>query len=253
MNLSKLTNCILAILMTLFIASCAITEELWIEKNGSGKYEMLMDMGQVYPMIAMMDTTGSMDDVEAQDTTIFFSAFAESDSFDLSALDRPELLEKVSVRIKMDPTESEMMFGMITEFDYLEEIREIYEQVSKIQNLKKAKDENPASMENILDLAKEEGVGFSWKKGKLSRTPQTMDDEELKEMGSEDMDPEEMAMMKSMFGNMEMKTIVHLPGKVKKVSDPNAKIVDKKTVIFTYDLFEIMEKGEYGAFEITYK
>ncbi len=253
MSLSRLTNAILILIASIIISSCTITEEVWIEKNGSGRYQMQMDLGQMLPMIAMMDTTGGLDDVETKDTVIHFSAFSEADSFDLSEVERPELLEKVSVRIKMNMDNSEMIMSLATDFDYLEQITEIFQQVSKIKNLKKEKSDNPTSMDNILDLANEDGIGMTWRKGKLSRTEQTMDNDDMKKLGGSEMDEGEMAMMESMFGGMEYKTIVHLPGKIKKVSDPNAVIEGKKTVIFTYDLAEILKKGKYGAFEISYK
>jgi|GEM_PF-3213906 len=244
------------IFISALITSCAVTEEIWVEKQGSGRYELTMEMGGMMGFLSMMDTVERDEPLmsEVIDSSFTFaSMFEDNDTIDLSILSRPELLDKVKLGMKMDQENEIMDISIIIDFDSFEEADEIMREVAKLQALKEGEESsaNPASPESVLGMLDEEGLGISWSKGRLIREQQEMDAEDMKEFG--EMEEGEMQMVKSMLNGMDFTTIVHLPGKVKQVSDPEGVIIDKNTVQFTYSLSDIMKSGKYGGFEIKYK
>lgn len=256
MKISNLLNGLLFILTLSLLTSCAVTEEIWVDKKGSGKYEMTMNMGGMMGFLSMMDTVPSDEPKikEVIDSSMtLMSLYEDNDSIDLSVLSRPELLDQVLIGMHIDEANEVLDIKVIIDFDSFEHADDIMAEISKLKTATgdKASSDDPTSPESVLGMIDEKGLGITWSKGKIIRKAQTMDNDDLKEF--EDMDPGELQMMKSMLGGMEFKSIIHLPGKVKKVSDENGKIINNNSVEFTYDLGDILEAKEYGGFEIRYK
>jgi len=251
MSLSKLTSTILFLFCLLFITSCAITEEIWFEKNGSGRFEMNMDMSSMMTIMAMMDTTGNGLGEEEMDSTINFADAIIEDGIDVSGIENAELLDKLTMDLKMSEISQEMVIQMNIDFDHLDDIQktiEVFEQVKALRDSTSTTASNP--LEKATSYFGQGGLGFQFEKGILTRESQDIEDT----MGDdEEMSPEDISEMSAMFGEMKYSTIIHLPGKVKSISIDDGIRVDDKTIRFDYDIMKLMKMKEMPGYTIKFK
>jgi len=253
------------VIAAFIMTSCIdITEEVFLNKKGAGKYSLaidlssLMDMGMLADMMEDMDL-GEEDPTtpqEEDDPTYNFEDNEEDtteDALDLfgdieekmdtimrfdnlpdsirQKVSNPDILKKGYMRIQMDKEESLMLMSFHVDFDKFSDIGEFFAAFGEIKG-----DQDPSGgMLGGSDDFLKSGL-FSLSKRVLSRAPTPKKSADAESL----FDGEEMEFAKMMFKGARYKTIYHLPGKVKSTTIPNA-IVNGKVVTVENDMLEVME------------
>jgi hypothetical protein len=205
--------------MTTMSACFEITEEVTVNKDGSGKYTSIMDatkLSEQMQMLAAFDTTGEM---------VSKLKFSLDSTFEES-FKKYAAVKGIS-KVVAD-TSKPYIYKVTMDFSDVNAL-------NTAVNLDK-KDEG---MKNL----------YSWKKGQLSRKDFALNLDDIK---MEDESQKEMA--KSMLEGMKYTIILNFPGAVKGMTNKEAKLSDdKKTVTLACNLLDVMDKKVNLGNEVTYK
>jgi len=231
--MKKIIVLLLGASMTLLTGCFDIVEEIFLNKDGSGKYHVTMDMsglftdpfmkGMVEEAIKQqegMDASGALE----KDSVIYFKDMEQVD--ELSAEDK-KILENLLMRMTMSESKKQMLIKLEYDFKNVSDVNKMNQVLQKIGADQQVGGGMPGG-----GLMTGESANFSWKKGLLKRLPVTM-------KSSAEAD-ESMEMAKMFMGSASFKTIYHLPGKAKKVTIPNA-TVDGNTVTVENKMLEMMD------------
>ncbi len=242
--------------------SCnANRSELWFDEDGSGKIEILFDMG---PGIEMMQQITESLDSLAQGRENTKVDMWEDDLYNnssLSILDmipdsiaqqmtNPELLSNVWIENLSDKEKKIAQFAVSIFYqspEHLDQVFDAFHDVMK-KSVNKYSGQHPlekdyfhlfknfnADIENGIITIK--GMDMS----KADRDP--MMEQMLEQLRNDEGadSPEFLKFMKMMFGD-EKETIVHAPGDILFTSDMDA-VIDGNTVIFKDDILEVLKSG----------
>lgn len=240
----KITFALIAVLGVLTSGCFNVFEELSLNRDGSGTYSMKMDLssfisddfmkGMLKEAINQEESASSLNDLE-QDSVILFKSLPEELR---NRTGRPEFWENVSMRIKISDKNDEFYTLMTVKFQNVSDIDFFHQHVSTLLA------ENGAGGMVPTDIIPG-GASFRLGKNTITR----LNPEAPK---SEDLEGEEMEMMKMMMSESKYITTYKLPGAVKKTTIPGAK-VSGSTVKVESDLISMMEgKGNVSG-EIRYK
>ncbi len=262
--MKRIRNIIIGIIVVCGLSSCGdIQEEMWLEKDGSGKLEYTIDLSEALPMLQMMmamDTTqdaGGGDIVgklfeemgtDDIDSTMNFYEVAPDSIKDGSGnltLEEVEDLKKIDMTVKANKASEQMLIKIGVDFTSFAEIDRLFSLMDKSDG----GDENMAMMgemfgdndfgENYLFDSK----GFTKSAGE--------EDAELGDM-MDDASEEDMGMMEMMFGESKYVSIYHFPYKVKSAEGTNVKI-DGNTVVSKVPFMEMMEDQQKAALSVKFK
>lgn len=237
---------LLLLASTMLLSGCFdIVEEIFLNKDGSGKYHVTMDMSGLFsdPMMkgmveeALKQQSGA--DANApleKDSIIYFKNLPEA--ADLAAADK-ELLKNLMMRMTMSESKKQMLVRLEYDFKKIEEVQKMNAVLQKVGADQQLTGGMPGG-----GLMSGELAAFTWKKGLLKRLPIKM-----KAPAAAD---ENMEMMKMFLANADYKTIYHLPGNVKKASIPKA-TVEGSTVTIINDMLEMMDGKAKLDGEIKFK
>lgn len=231
------------ILMFGLTACFDITEEVHLNRDGSGKYAINVDMSGMFKdpfmkgMVAeSLQQQGGEANME-KDTVIYFKD--EPKLAEMDPQDR-KVLEKVVMNMVMSESQEKMMITMSLPFSDISEINQMTQALQKM--------DTGGDMGNFLGNGMMTSPGgaasFSLAKGKLKRAvlpvPDKMEEDE------------NMAFMKMFLESANYKTVYHLPGKVKKATFQNAE-VSGNTVTVTTPLLDVVEGKAKIDGEIKFK
>ncbi len=228
----------------LFLTSCFdIIEEVYLNKDGSGKYITTIDASGLFsnPFMksaleeAAKEEGGEEVDME-RDSMIYYKdmpGFA-----DLTTAEQNKVKD-LNMRITMSESKGEFIITNKIPFKSLAELEEISGILDKIQS----EDSGDGFMgSNPFGASTPR---FQTGKRELIRLPDApSDDEEL--------DDETMDMARMFLSEAKMTTIYHLPGKVKKCDIANA-VIDGKMVTVENSLLDMMDDKVTSAGAIKYK
>lgn len=252
----KITMFLLAGSM-LFMTSCLnIIEDIYLNKDGSGKYVMMFDMSGLFenPFMksAMEEQTkkDGAEDVELEKDSIMYY----KDMFQEGDLNNEEMTLIKDLGMHLVMSKKNNQFYIKTEFPFssFEEYNKINAVLSKLK-----KDDEDETGEDAAGgmggLGSMFGAGgpmgdkpqFLLKRRKLTRSS-------LIEENQEEMDEETKGYMNMLLGDATIKTTYHLPGKVKKTTIPNA-IVNGKIVTVENGFLDIIEQKAKVDGYIKYK
>lgn len=215
-----------------------IVEEFHLNKNGSGKYNVTMDMsslmsdGMMKGMLKeqlkgeMGEDEGETEDLPMEKDTVIY--LKDSPGFDNATAEEQKLIEKIVMHMTMSESKEKMLINISFPFDKVSDIEAITQAMQKIGG----GEQLGGIMPGGSGLMPGGESKFLLKKGMLTRTPAPKMEKGEDEDGLE--------MMKMFLGTASFKTIYHLPGKVKKVSIPNAE-VEGSTVTVTNTLLDLLE------------
>ena len=252
----KKISLITSLLFVLFFSSCLDTEEkIVINKNNSGIYTLTLDMSK---MLQLMDQMGqeNKDDSKIQekkDSTVYFKSFVDT-STTLTAKEK-EMFKDGSLRMKVDEAEKELIVVLNFPFKHIRDLPELKSSylsvIDKLGISNKLKnpgdsgsvEDMPADIakdKNILNPARDAFV-FAAAPGKLSNKIQN------------DSSMQMLQQMSMMMGDMNYKTIIVLPKKVKKYKG-NQTILsdDKKTLTFLTTLNDMLNRPEAAEYSVEY-
>lgn len=235
-----IVGCCLASLLTL--TSCVnIIEEIFLKKDGSGNFKLTLDLSSIISMKDMLmgEMAGNKKDPtsflgENFDSLIYFTDMKDSVR---RTLLYPELIERAHLRLKGDEAEGVMTLTLEFPFNNIEEINQFQSDIHRHGN---------DSINKKID------PGFLGYQTKLSSTKKSIErktifTEPIKETGEEE--ENNLALMsRMMFSTARIKTIYHLPGKVKKTTIKDAIVRGNQCEIeLTYPEFISGKKSLDGA------
>jgi hypothetical protein len=237
----------LFLLAPLVLSGCFdILEELWLNKDQSGRYELTITMG-AGPMANMiqMAQKKSNDSLLAlgqsprpNDTTIFLTNLPDSIQ---QRMPYPEVLKNLQIQLKM---EKGVKFRFQYTFNHLDSLYQFWETMKAIEeiqqdsNIKKAKILDFPEMGNMQEMLGGTPV-MHWAGKTFERSTLQQEDGGAKMMG-EMMEDSDNPMVKMMMRNRSYQLKFHLPRKVKTVSTDGYE-VDGKDVFAKFPLTEVMK------------
>jgi hypothetical protein len=218
--MKKIINALLLAASVFTMTACFdITEEVTVNKDGSGTYVSITDaskLSEQMQMLAAMDTTGEL---------VPKMKFTLDSSFNENFKQYAGL--KGITNMKID-TSKGFVYKVTLDFEDINAL-------NAVMNV----DKKEATQKNL----------YAWSKGKLSRKDSGIGG--MAEMGMEDDEQKEMA--KSMLKDMTYTIIYHLPKKVSGMTNKEAKLSsDKKTVTLECSLLDVMDKNKSLSNEVKY-
>jgi hypothetical protein len=230
MNFKSLFRLALVALTFVFVSSSCleVTTETTIEKDGSGDQIITMDMSKMIAQMGAMMFEGEEPTPELFKEKMGAEMLEGRDSM-RQAVDAIDGLSNFDMKL------DGYSLVMSMSFDDVEDLK-------KFDN----KQTQMGSPGNNLNLVQ------NGKKSTLSWTS-SMDD--VKEAMGEEYNEEMLGMMRGMFEGMNVTSIYHFPGKVKKVSNKDIMKVskDKKTVIYQVPMLDFLDGKLPENNSITFK
>lgn len=205
------------LLAVLFLSGCInITEEVFLEKNGSGKYVMTLDMEKMMEMMDMLKsfapdsaTAGKELDGSAMDSLV------NTMGGDLSAV--PGITEFKK--------EKQGKSTVVVSFRFRD--------IQALNDAMRKRNEKSSNKEDLYAFSK---GSFEFRDTTNFGLNDAM--KELNNAGSDSLQAA-MEMVRAMMGDMTYTTIYHLPGKVKNISNKDAVIsADGKTVTLKVNMMD---------------
>ena len=228
-------NLIAVACLCLFLTGCLnITEEIFLEKNGSGKYISTLDMSKMKEMLDMVKA--------------FAPDSSEGKDMDLSKLDSiPDMLGDFSgipgiTNIKKEKKDENTYTVSFN-----------FKDINALNEAMKRKNKKDSTM------AQPKGDFFSFSPGQFNCNDTSLSgiNDAMKGLnGPSDNDSMAMAMtmIKGMMGDMKYTSIYHLPGKVTNFSNKLATLSeDGKTVTLVLNLFDETQQNKTLLNKIQYK
>jgi len=235
-------TCSVFVMLCLFTSSCSdINNEIWFEKDGSGRMEVRVDIAAMFPdemgglesiTSEMQDSIQLEDDAAEPEEKDQFEAYMDmlmkdGQIYEIDTVVYSDKREGVSMHLQGYPDKGEAWVTLMLEFDDSSEFDEFFSEDS----------------EGGFSLAPQED-GSVFELGRFDHEQKyvvlpilKVDGDELAEesgMGEMGKDEEEMAFLENMFGYSI--TTVHMPGKIVFTNDSDAE-VDGRTVVFRRSLF----------------
>jgi hypothetical protein len=214
-----------------FVSCIDIIEDMILNKDGSGKYSITIDMGSLMndPLLKSMMEGEDSKKMEDMDSTVYFKDLPDS-----LIKDNPDLWKRVTMRIFSNAKEEAFFLKVNFDFKNVEEIAYLSANLNKVMDASKA---NPLASDQasaggssgLLD----DGLGYMLKGKELIR--------KTKEKATEETS-EDIEMLKTFMGDATYKLNFEMPGRVTKVTIPNAKVDGKKVTVVT-PFLEILEKN----------
>ncbi len=252
--MKKLSYLLLATCLMTFTSCIDIVEEMFLKKDGSGKYVMTIDMSGImkdgmqdmlkgFGEEAMEEATDEVEgEVESKEEEVKIPTEVDSimhmkyapDSIK-SRFDNPAFLDKVKIHTVMSESQEKMLFEFILDFDDMADIDYFLANFDKLQGEGMGGKGLPMSGGGgggLLPTSMKDFNLFKYSKKLLVRN--------VAPSGAETIPEDELGMMKMFFGSGTYKTIYHLPGKVKK-TDIEGGQIDGKTLTSEYQLMDIIE------------
>ncbi len=233
---------------TLMLTSCIdMVEQLYLNKDGSGKYVMEFDMSGMFsnPLMMSVMEEGMKKELQMEegeelekDSMIYFR-----DMPGASKLTDAERKLLGDAKMHMMVSQEKKQMKMSTEvafknFDELAKINKIIEKTSADE------EQGGGGMMGGSSPFSGGSSAFTLNKRTLTRLPNPPVGDAF--------EGEQMEMAKMMFEGATVTTIYHLPGKVKKTTIQDAK-VDGKTVTVTSDLLDMLDEKVAIEGDIVFK
>jgi len=298
--------CCLFLIFVFALSSCSeYGEEVWINADGSGRYEMTQDFSDMLPLIEMglasaqakaeeeeengtesegmkMDKILSLFESGKVDTLIsienlvkqsyekdgktynkqafkadFFQKMNKEEDFKGTPQEKEKIwtfvseVLKISTRIQYDNEYASLKNTMYQSFDNPKDmlfgnLPDLIEIVSKYADEGDNKLNDPKAKE-AMEKMKDSFASYEITKNTLKVRRKAM------EMDSEDPESaQQMEMMKGMMGNSTYTMKIHVPGKVKKVSQDGAKF-DGSTVTWTMPALDMYDTTKDLNLDIKFK
>ncbi|HMI08268.1 MAG TPA: hypothetical protein VK528_12020 [Flavobacterium sp.] len=244
----KMRLYLLAVLASMALTSCQITENIYLEEDGSGKIAFDVDASELMGIAGdKVAETGQMQDI---DSTFTFKQIFEQKKDSIAKLPAAEQarlkkLEDLSVNMKMNAASKEFRMSVFRDFKKATDLQDMMEAMKSIKDLEKAPStpENPFG--NMMNGSSNTDLKYSFDGKTFKRTAKIIDpklQEQLKDS---------TGMMKMMFAGSNYTMKYHFPRKVKSVSNPNALFsADRKTVTIPYSLSEYIEQPDKMSVEV---
>lgn len=237
----KKTLLLVVVTISILATSCiSIIEELTLNKDGSGTYAYTIDMTALMEMGALAQARQMSDDMPEDalelDTSVVAYDMLKGQGT-LDDMDKPEFWKKVKMVSNISESKKVGEISFVLEFDDMSDVDYFTKNMSKLLE----SDETAGMITSLGIGGSMTSSPLSLKKSWFSNTLTRKKQESNSEM-ADMMEEEGGEMVKMMLSGAEYITIYNLPGKVKDVSNDDAKISnDGKTVTIKAELLDQME------------
>ncbi|WP_396147164.1 hypothetical protein [Flavobacterium sp.] len=273
----KSIKLLFALLLTLAMTSCTITEKMIINDNGSGKFaydidgtKMMSMMGSAFKGDDKEDTkkdkkeTVNRKNKKVVDSTFTFKEMFASKQDSISKLSPEEQakikkMERFSVRTIIDEEKGIMNYSMFTDFNSISELQDVMSPVESMKSISPT-GKKSGGMGMAPDALEDNSSTSFFYDGKtfkktVAKIEKKKDVTEEVEEGSEDDVANKMKESLDMFYDQSnFKVVYQFPKAVKKISIENALYSeDRKTITIEYPLKDYMENPDKLNFEVTFE
>ena len=255
--------------LAIFLSSCGdINEEMWLNKDGSGKVDYYVDLGEALPMITMMaqgaaeqqlkdapngeQAKEKMDEIMEKisgggiDTS--FNIFEIMPDSVRREMDKPEQYKKVNFMVDVDADDNKALLKLSIDFDNFKEIDQLLAGLGKafggsrpeLENLNMGEMLGGYSFDNNNYLSKKEFKQRSMFQEGGPGLDEMVDEQEAEQM------------MTMMFGNSNFVKTIHFPYDVKSVSGVDATI-DGNTVILKEEMLAKIKESKNTEMKVVFK
>jgi hypothetical protein len=229
----------------LFFTSCQISENIYMNDDGSGKISFDIDASGVMAMAGDKMKSEKTKDMDSTFTFKEFFALKKDSISKLPAEEQARLkkMENVSMNIKMNSEIKQFMISMYTNFKKTDEL------IDMMQGMKSLKPKQGDSgsvnpLDNIGGGSNAE-LKYSFN-GKVFKRTVTIKDKKMQETAKDT-----TGMTTMLFAGSNYTLKYHFPKKVKSVSNPNAMFSDdRKTVTVLYPFMTYIENPEQLSLEV---
>jgi hypothetical protein len=244
---------VLCLLLAVATSGCfEMLEDVYVNADGSGQYQLTMDMSSMLEegfmgdmMKQGMKEEMGVDKLEI-DSLISLTDFQEGGlPSSLTEKDRA-MLNRTEVRLRM--SEADAVGKVVIKFPFtsMEELNDFQQTFAKLNE----NGGEGAGMGGLMSSGAMTGSNSRWSlSGRTLK--REVDSSESKNM-MDGMDEETMGMMKMFMADATFTTVYHLPGSVKKCTIDQAK-VDGKTVTVSYGFLDMLEKTPNTSGDIKFK
>lgn len=240
---------VVGILMLAFLNSCQITENIYLQEDGSGKISFDVDASGLMEIAGdKMLESGKGKDIDS--TFTFKQIFEEKkDSIaklSLTEQQRLRKMENMSVNMKMNAKNKEFKIAVFTNFKKADELQDMMQGIKSVKDLEKAPASDASNpISGMMSGANNTDLKYSYDGTTFKRTLKIIDQKVQEQM------KDTTGMMNMMFASSMYTIRYHFPRKVKSVSNPNAMFSDdRKTVTIPYSLVEYLERPDKMSFEV---
>jgi len=248
---------VLITLVAFSIISCQFREEITLKEDGSGVYNLKIDMGQMVSQMKSQAQDGEKQEKkERVDSTILFKdVLTHMDKKDLKKLSKEEKealnrIKDLKLHMLVDEEKGEMLMDFSMDFKSLAALKTIGKDIQKATKIKDKeagkKGENP--MGEMFNGLGDEGVDYSYNGSKFTRKSVVSKAENTEKAVAED------------TGNMDLmkmfsyKLVYHFPKKIKSVSYKDAMLgTDGKTLIIDVPLDKMESNPKLLDFEVLFE
>ena len=233
------------------LVSCTVTENIYINDNGSGNFSVEMDGSA---LMAMMPADSLKTEKSIDSTFSFKQLLVEKkDSIAKLPIEQQALLKKLenfNMRMKMDTEEKQFVFSMNTNFKNVAELQDVMETMNAFntiqKNNKSTSEANPylpsggfGSNNSVLSYA------YNGKKFTRKATMNTAETNETEN--------DSLRQYKMIFESSIYVLKYHFPKPVKKVSNTTALFSeDRKTITVQYPFSEYMANPDKLNIEVEF-
>lgn len=236
-------------MLAVFFTGCQITENIYLQEDGSGK--IVYDIDASGLMALAGDKLGESGRDNIDSTMTFKQLFEEKkDSIaQMSAEQQAQLkkFEDVSMRMQINAAQKQFNLSMLKDFKKTSELQDMMDAMKVLQSLDKktamADADNPLA--SMMDSGGNTELSYAYD-GKVFKRTLKVIDPKLQEMAKDT-----TGMLQMMFGGSNYTIKYHFPRRVKSVSNPDALYSeDRKTVTIPYSLVDYLEQPDKMSFEV---
>jgi hypothetical protein len=266
-----------ALLLTLSVTSCTITEKMIINDNGSGKFaydidgaKMMSMMGSAFKGDDKEDTkknkkeTVSRKNKKVIDSTFTFKEMFASKQDSIAKLSPEEQakikkMERFSVRTIIDEEKGIMNYSMFTDFNSISELQDVMSPVESMKSISPTGQKSggmgmaPDALEdNSSTSFFYDGKTFKKTVAKIEKKKEVT--EEVEEGSEDDVASKMKESLDMFYDQSNFKVVYQFPKAVKKISIENALYSeDRKTITIEYPLKDYMENPDKLNFEVIFE
>ncbi|RPD98518.1 hypothetical protein EGM88_04770 [Aureibaculum marinum] len=242
-----LKNLSIAIALLFLLTSCAFTEEMHINNDGSGTYNFKMDMSEMMLEMQNLGTKDSTAPSKKIDTIFNFKDILEEKKDSIAQLPEKEqmaikAIANMNLHMQVDDEKGKMLMDFGFNFKDVSEVKNIEEKLSKAMSINK--NNSKASLTNKSNVTFEfDGKNFTRKTipKKLSEEEEINADKQLQQSGS-------------FLDGSVYKLIYHFERKIKNVTHKDAIISkDGKTLILEVPMDSLVKNPQLLDFTLKLK
>lgn len=244
---------LLFLLLAFVFTSCTFTEEITINPDGTGKYNMDMDGSSFMAMIPKDSLGGKKE--KAIDSTFSFKQLFEEKKDSIAKLSKVQQekikkLEKFNMRMLMNYDTKKFFFSMNTDFNSVSELQDVMDDMSELNRLGKTNKDlatNPLSGSSMFGTNSAK-ISYFYDGNKFSRKA-IVDQKALKEM-----EVDSLAQYQMILESSKYILKYHFPKAVKTISNKTALFSeDRKTITIEHTFNEYMKEPEKLNFEVIFQ